>query len=81
MGEINPNNLGKPLYDADQVILFQDLQSFIDDLDDTCEGSQMSPDEMIAYNAVIETLLTLQDWLKVGKRIKIDWGNNYSEEL
>lgn len=81
MDEINPNNLGKPVYDEDQVILFKDLQMFIDDLDATCEGSQMTPDEMIAYNAVIETLLTLQDWLKVGKRIKIDWGTSYWEEI
>lgn len=79
--EINPNDLGKPLYDEDQVILYKDLQNFLDDLDEYCEGSQMSPDEMIAYNAVIETLLTLQDWLRVGKIMKINWRDNYSEEI
>jgi len=78
---LDPKNLGKPVYDADQVILVQDLRVFIDELDSLCEMDEMTDEEIIAYNAVIETLLTLQDWLLAGKKMNISWSDHYSEEI
>jgi hypothetical protein len=65
--DINPNNLGKPLYDEDQVITQQDLEGFINQLDILFETVALSEEEAQSFDAVMETLIALQDWLRYNK--------------
>jgi hypothetical protein len=79
--DINPNNLGKPLYDEDQVITQQDLEGFINQLDILFETVALSEEEAQSFDAVMETLIALQDWLRYNKRKQINWSETkYWEE-
>jgi hypothetical protein len=78
--DINPSNLGKPLYDEDQVITYKDLQKFIDELDLLFEDELLTPEEEDRFHSVIETLIALQGWLTFEKKSKIVWNDEYWEE-
>lgn len=79
--EIDPRNLGKPLYDEDQVITENDLQAFINELDFLFETIRLTEDEIIVYDAVLETLCELQKWIKYKKQAKIQWNENFWGEI
>jgi len=79
--DIDPKNLGKPLYDEDQVITERDLQRFIDELDYLFDTIKLSSDEVVIYEAVLETLVELQNWIKFKKQNKINWDEDFWGEI
>ena len=77
--EINPYNLGTVVYTEDQVITTKDLEIMIGQLDILFSSVELTPDEAHSFDAVLETLLALQDWIILNKQKPINWGEQLPE--
>lgn len=73
MDEINPYNLGKLVYEYDQIITIQDLNHLIGELDDLFDKTTLSNDELETFTTILDTLMILQDWLLSHKQMDIRW--------
>jgi len=67
MSEIDPHNLGQPVYKYDQVITQEDLINIINELMAKVSGVILTSSEVERFDAAIGTLSNLQEWLKLGK--------------
>lgn len=65
--EIDPYNLGQPVYKEDQVLTTEDLRKIINELVASTADEILTSTEAERFDAALGTLTNLYDWVKLGK--------------